>query len=118
MDVIGDASPAEPDSWLGVHYEQAGTYDRFDAHCEVMIPFKDNGHPWERAYLGVLDHPFFAVTDRNGAFTISGVPPGEYRLAAWHEKYGEQVVHISLEPSESRGVDLVFGPASVASRPK
>jgi TonB family protein len=79
---------------------------------EVMIPIKCNQHPWEKAYLGVLDHPFFAVTDRMGAFTITGLAAGDYRLAAWHEKYGEQLIDISLEPAEVRNLELSFSPAS------
>ncbi len=35
-------------------------------------------HPWMSAYVHVLDHPFFAVTGADGAFTIRGLPPGDY----------------------------------------
>ena len=53
-----------------------------------MIPVKCNVHPWMRAYIGVVSHPFFAVTGDDGTFTIKGLPPGTYTLEAWHEKYG------------------------------
>jgi len=85
---------------------------------EVMIPIKDNQHPWEKAYLGVLDHPFFAVTDRDGAFTIRGVPTGDYTLVAWHEKYGEQNLNVSLEPGEIRTVGFSFSAAGGLYSPK
>jgi hypothetical protein len=55
--------------------------------AETVIPVKCNQHPWMRAYVGVLPHPFFAVTDKDGHFEIKGVPPGTYTLVAWHEKY-------------------------------
>ena len=55
--------------------------------AETVIPVKCNQHPWMRAYVGVLQHPFFAVTDENGKFEIKNVPPGTYTLVAWHEKY-------------------------------
>jgi hypothetical protein len=42
-------------------------------------------HSHMLAYLLAFDHPDFAVTDSNGAFRISGVPPGTHRLSAWHE---------------------------------
>jgi hypothetical protein len=55
--------------------------------AETVIPVKCNQHPWMRAYVGVLPHPFFAVSDASGKFEIRGVPPGTYTLVAWHEKY-------------------------------
>ncbi|MFL6334728.1 MAG: hypothetical protein ACJ754_15565 [Pyrinomonadaceae bacterium] len=53
---------------------------------ETVVPVKCNQHPWMRAYVGVLPHPFFAVTDASGKFEIKGVPAGTYTLVAWHEK--------------------------------
>lgn len=57
---------------------------------EIMIRVKCNIHGWMRAYLGVVDHPYFAVSGRDGRFEIRNLPPGEYTLAAWHETLGEQ----------------------------
>jgi plastocyanin len=45
----------------------------------------DAGHTWMNGWIYVFDHPFFAVTDDKGAFTIKDVPPGEYTLELWHE---------------------------------
>lgn len=45
-------------------------------------------HPWAKAYLLVFDHPYYAVTDNNGNFTLDGVPPGTYHLRAWHPVLG------------------------------
>ena len=39
------------------------------------------------AYWAGFDHPYFAVTDADGKFVISGVPAGKYTLVAWHEGY-------------------------------
>ncbi|HEV8368683.1 MAG TPA: carboxypeptidase regulatory-like domain-containing protein [Pyrinomonadaceae bacterium] len=80
------------------------------ARTEVSIPFKDNQHPWERAYVAVLDHPFFAVTDAFGNFQIRGLPPGTYTLVAWHETLAQQDVEITLVPGEIRKVDFTFKP--------
>jgi hypothetical protein len=57
-------------------------------HAEVMIIAKNNQRPWSKAYVGVVNHPFFAVTGEDGAFEIRGVPPGKYTLAAWYEGLG------------------------------
>jgi hypothetical protein len=41
-------------------------------------------HRWMKAYVRVFDHPYYAVTDENGAFEIKNAPAGEYRLVVWH----------------------------------
>ncbi len=75
---------------------------------EIMIPVKCNVHPWMRSYIGVVSHPFFAVTGADGAFTIKGLPPGEYTLEAWHEKYGVQETKITVAPKETKTSDFTF----------
>ena len=75
---------------------------------EVLIPFKCNQHPWERAYVAVMDHPFFAISDGFGNYEISGLPHGTYTLVAWHEDLGEQEMELTLVAGESRRVDFTF----------
>jgi hypothetical protein len=60
--------------------------------AEDAIPFKCDVHPWMNAYCFVMDHPYFAVTDENGAFAIdtTGLPDGEYKVKVWHEVLGEK----------------------------
>ncbi|HET6974774.1 MAG TPA: carboxypeptidase regulatory-like domain-containing protein [Pyrinomonadaceae bacterium] len=76
--------------------------------AEVMIPIKCNQHPWMKAYAGVMDHPFFAVSDRLGKFEIHGLPEGTYKVVVWHEVLGEQEMEITVVPGESRSVDFTF----------
>ncbi|MFQ5894447.1 MAG: carboxypeptidase regulatory-like domain-containing protein [Nitrospinota bacterium] len=45
----------------------------------------DAGHAWMSAYIWVVEHPYYALTDAEGRFTLKGVPPGKYVLKAWHE---------------------------------
>lgn len=63
---------------------------------EVMVKIKCEVHPWMHAYAGVLDHPFFAVSGDDGSFTIKNLPPGDYTIEAWHEKYGTQDQKVSI----------------------
>ena len=75
---------------------------------EMMMPVQCNQHNWMKAYINVSRTPFFAVSDATGNFEIKGLPPGEYTLAAMHEKAGEQTQKITVGPSESKQVQFVF----------
>lgn len=60
--------------------------DRFKEPAEIEVV--SDQHPWVHAWIAVLDHPYFAQTDSKGAFSIDGVPPGTYRIRAWHPALG------------------------------
>lgn len=76
------------------------------ARQEVMIPVKCNVHPWMRSYIGVVAHPFFAVTGDDGTFTIKGLPPGTYTIEIVHEKYGKQEQQVTVGAKDSKTVDF------------
>ena len=76
--------------------------------AEVMIPIKCNQHPWMKAYAGVMNHPYFAVSDRSGKFEIRGLPAGTYKLVVWHEVFGEQEIEVTLIPGENANADFTF----------
>ena len=78
------------------------------ARQEVMIPVKCNVHPWMRSYIGVVAHPFFAVTGDDGTFTIKGLPPGTYTIQVWHEKYGPMEQTVTVGAKESKTVDFSY----------
>jgi plastocyanin len=78
------------------------------ARQEVMIAVKCNIHPWMRSYIGVVSHPFFAVTGTDGTFTIKGLPPGTYTIETWHEKYGTQDQQVTVGAKDSKTVDFSF----------
>jgi len=75
---------------------------------EVMVRFKCDVHPWMTAYGGVMPHPFFAVTNADGTFEIPGLPPGEYALAVWHEKFGvtTRTVNVGEHQAQTANVTL------------
>lgn len=76
--------------------------------AEHIFAVKCNVHSWMTAYIGVLSHPFFDVTDRDGEFSITGLDPGTYELEAWHEKLGTQTRTVTIAADESVGVDFIF----------
>ena len=75
---------------------------------EVMVPFKCDVHKWMASYVGVLDHPFFAVTDIDGRFSIEGLPAGDYVVEAWHEKYGTKQANLSVGADGAAAFDFEF----------
>lgn len=64
-------------------------------------------HAWMSTWCHVVEHPFFAVTDENGTFTIGGLPPGEYEVTYRHETLGEQKVKVRLTEGQAAEADLV-----------
>ncbi len=75
---------------------------------EVMIPVKCNIHSWMHCFIGVVDHPYFAVSGPDGTFAIRNVPPGDYVLAVSHEKLGTQELEVTVPPSGQQQVDFKF----------
>jgi plastocyanin len=63
-------------------------------------------HSHMSATILVLDHPYFTMPERDGAFTLSGVPGGRHTLAAWHERVGERTAVIHVEPGRIAMADL------------
>jgi hypothetical protein len=78
------------------------------AEPEIMVHLKCDVHPWMSAYVGVMSNPFYSVTGDDGTFTIKGLPAGEYEIAAWQEKYGEQTQKIKVGDGEAKTVDFTF----------
>jgi plastocyanin len=76
---------------------------------ELMIPLRCNNHPWMQAYLNVVDNPFFAVSDSNGSFTITGLPPGTYTLVADHEQLGTETATITISAKQHATQDFTYG---------
>jgi hypothetical protein len=77
--------------------------ETFRLKCEV--------HPWMSAYVGVFNSPFYAVTGDDGSFTLKGVPPGEYTVEAWHERYGIRTVKVKVERSGTATADFTYAAA-------
>ncbi|MGH8006642.1 MAG: hypothetical protein ACREQ3_06500 [Candidatus Binatia bacterium] len=75
---------------------------------ETPIEIKCDIHPWMKAYLGVFDHPYFALSTADGRFTLKDLPPGEYTIEAWHERLGTRSQKVSLGAKESKQVEFTF----------
>jgi plastocyanin len=70
----------------------------------------DAGHTWMSAYIHVFEHPYFAVTDGQGRFTIKGVPPGHYTVSYWHEAVDDKKEAVV----KTAAVDVAAGKETIA----
>jgi len=111
-------TPKNNPEWNQTQPNGAPPIEKTFARAEVLIPVKCNQHPWMKSYIGVLKHPFFAVSAEDGSFTIKGVPPGTYTVAAWHEGGAtgtEKTMQVTVAANGSAKADFAFGEAATAS---
>ena len=77
-------------------------------HPELFLTFKCDVHRWMFAYVCVSEHPYFAVTARDGSFAISGLPPGKYVLEAVHRRAGAVSQEIEALAGQPLTVDFAL----------
>jgi plastocyanin len=83
---------------------------------EESIPVKCNQHPWMKAWIHVINHPYFAVTGEDGTYEIKDLPPGTYELEAVHEQYGGQSMKVTVAAKQTATADFSYR-AEQAYRP-
>jgi plastocyanin len=101
--------PKESSAW-NFSLSQAGSRRSVRVPApEAMIRVGCDVHPWMQAYVGVVNHPYFAVTGADGAFSLREVPPGDYVVASWHEKFGMREQQVKLGPKQEQTVTFAYG---------
>ncbi len=83
---------------------------KFDT-AEVMVRFKCDVHPWMNSYMGVVSHPFFAVSGTDGSYSIENVPAGTYTVEAWHETLGTQTMEVTVADDAAAAASFDFASA-------
>jgi plastocyanin len=89
--------------------QEGMTTQRSFSSAEVMIPVRCDVHGWMNAYIGVLDHPYYAVTGEDGSFRVENLPPGDYVIEAWHEEYGTQIMSVTIPPDGTAEASFTYG---------
>lgn len=74
-----------------------------------MVEVRNDQHPWMRGWIAVFDHPYYGVTTRDGAFSFDSVPPGRYRVMAWHERVGRVVDSVTIAAGRETRVEITLG---------
>lgn len=89
-----------------------GEHSRLDASRATRRPgvveLKCDAHKWMSGYLLLFDHPYYAVTDADGSFSIRDVPPGTYTVKVWHETFGELAREVVVEPGKAASLSFEF----------
>ncbi|MEX0601950.1 MAG: carboxypeptidase regulatory-like domain-containing protein [Bacteroidota bacterium] len=99
-------SKVNPSFNVGQPVKGMKTVKKFDK--EETFKVKCDVHSWMGAYIGVFNHPFFAVTGDDGSFTLKGVPAGEYEIEAWHEKFGSQTSKVTVPATGKVSADFRY----------
>lgn len=110
---------AQPQTNRGFNVGQPTSMEtnRSFSQPEIMVPVTCEVHGWMEAYIGVVDHPYFAVTDADGSFRLENLPPGTYTLEAWHEQLGTQTMEVTVAAQQTQQADFTFDGSRVAVVP-
>lgn len=102
------ALPEKQKPWnVGLPFQGMKIVKKF-SDPEVMVRLKCDLHPWMVGYIGVLPHPYFAVTGPDGRFELKNLPSGGYTIGVWHERFGEQEKEVTLGENEIKDLEFVF----------
>jgi len=71
-----------------------------------LMTISCNKHPFMMGYVQVFDHPYFAITDSQGAFSIPNLPPGTHRLSIWHKTLG--TIHQTVTVPHTNNADVII----------
>ena len=86
----------------------AGLTNVFRPKEPGILELKCDVHTWMVAFVGVVSHPFFAVTDASGGFEMHDVPVGTYDIQAWHETLGSTTANVRVEANRAVEVEIVM----------
>ena len=75
---------------------------------ENFLKFKCDVHQWMFAWVSIFDHPYFAVSAKDGSFKISNVPTGKYKIQAAHRKAGTVSQEVEVKEGEAAKADFTL----------
>jgi len=103
-----DASSAQKNGFNFAQPRAGLVYEFKPKTEEVMLHLKCDVHNWMNAYIGIVDHPYFSVSNTMGNYEIVNVPPGTYTIEAWQERLGTVKKTITVKAGAVTNLDLEF----------
>ena len=102
---------------FNVDQSNSGATNKFTLKAEeIMVRLKCDVHNWMTAYVGVVNHPYFAVTNEMGSFEIAKAPAGTYTIQAWHERYGMLTQTVRVRAGAATTLDFTYSAAETPKR--
>lgn len=83
-------------------------FDTEDLRRGQIVRIICDRHDFMQSWLYVVDHPYFAISDKEGRFTIDRIPPGTYDLLAWHPILGEQRHEVRITEKGQLKLEFLF----------
>ncbi len=100
--------PQTVDAWNFMMSRPQSTRTLYFDKTEIGIRIGCDVHPWMKAFVSVLPHPYFAVTAGDGTVRLSNVPPGDYVIGTWHETLGVKEQAVTLVANGSEDVTVKY----------
>ncbi|MDH3219882.1 MAG: carboxypeptidase regulatory-like domain-containing protein [Gammaproteobacteria bacterium] len=92
----------QPGSSLAVSDKKIRKSGLVNTKCDI--------HSWMGGAWWVAENPYTVLSDADGNFTMSNVPPGKYKIAIWHEKLGESTQEVEVGAGADTKLDIVLKP--------
>jgi plastocyanin len=103
------SSSQQSSNEFNVNQGRVGLANTFTLKQEdVMLHLRCDIHSWMTAYIGVVNNPYFAVSQTDGSFEIGKVPEGTYTIQAWHERYGPVSKSVKVTAGGTTSVEFVY----------
>lgn len=91
---------------------KGGKLEKVFDEPEMKVDLRCFMHPWMIGWVHVLPHPFYAITQDDGSFTIKGLPAGDYEVSVLHETSRLQplanAIKITVKAGEASKVDFTY----------
>jgi hypothetical protein len=102
-------SSSDHDNNINVGQATSGVVSEFrPRNEEVMLRFGCEIHHWMTSYVGVISHPYFAVSGDGGTFEIDNVPAGTQTVQVWHEVYGKLTKTVRVQGGAIADVEFSY----------
>jgi plastocyanin len=97
------------DNAFNVSQPKAGMVQQIQLKTpEIMVRVTCDVHRWMTAFVGVVNHPYFATSSGAGTYEINNVPEGTYTIQAWHERYGVTTQQVRVAAGTTATVDFAY----------